>query len=263
MKRKAHSTVTLYYLFTIILFAAVIAGAGCSDSGDKKDTGGSTDSSGTGDGSNALINQGKEIFYAASTETGLKCASCHSDGTNDDVTLTKYFSPINGADKRTSTYHGMFTGEEVAKNAGGATICWKTYLEYKEDLTPDQINALNAYYESVAKSDDPTEIVYETLALPTRDKQKFKEERAEIIKLTGDKENGQKLFKDACGSCHGKDTGVKDVPNLQEYEGDVKGIAYMTRLGDGHMPFFRKDKLSDQDIADISAFVMTTIVGNK
>lgn len=241
------------FLFSVILYT------GC---GDKKDdtSGNNTGGNNNQTGSSELSAKGKEIFYTASTETGLKCADCHSDGSNDDKSLTKFFSPVNGVPKRTSTYHGMFKGEDVVKTAGGSTLCWERYLGYTDKMTADQISALNAYFEEIATPNDPTEVVYETIALPERDKDKLKTERDIILKLKGDPENGQKLFKEACSFCHSQDTPVKDVPNLQEYEGNEKGVVYNARLGDEYMPFYRKDKLTDQDIADLGAFIMTKVV---
>mgnify|MGYP002622658843 CR=1 FL=1 len=248
----------VFLICSLFLFSALIY-TGCGEKKDEssgKNTVGDTEKT----GSSELSVKGKELFYAVSTETGLKCADCHSDGTNDDKSLTKFFSPVNGVPKRTSTYHGMFKGEDVVKTAGGSTVCWERYLGYTDEMTPDQISALNAYFEEIATPNDPTEIVYETIALPERDKEKLKVERDVILKLTGNPENGQKLFKEACSFCHSQETSVKDVPNLQEYEGNEKGVVYNSRLGDGHMPFYRKDKLTDQDIADLSVFIMTKVV---
>ena len=243
----------------LFLFSAVIY-TGCNNSTDKKSSGDTTSENNDNSQTSGLSAQGKEIFYKASTETGLMCADCHSDGSNTSNTLTKYFSPVNGVPKRTSTYHGMITREEVKKTAGGSTICWERYLGYKDELTPDQINALNAYFEEIATPNDPTEEVYETIALPDRDKDKFKLQRDEIVKLKGDAEHGQTLFKDACSHCHSKDSPVKDVPHLNEYEGDVRGIAFNVRLGHDVMPFFKEGQITNQDIADISEFIMTKVV---
>ena len=249
----------VFLICSLLLFSAILF-IGCGDRKDETSGNNTTDGNNEQTGSSELSAKGKEIFYAASTETGLKCADCHSDGTNDDKSLTKFFSPVNGVPKRTSTYHGMFKGEEVVKTAGGSTVCWERYLGYTDELTPEQISALNAYFEEIATPNDPKEIVYETIALPERDKEKLKVERDVILKLTGNPDNGQKLFKEACSFCHSKDTPVKEVPNLQEYEGNEKGIIYKARLGDEYMPFFRKDKLTDQDIADLGAFIMTKVV---
>ncbi len=248
------------FLFCSLIFLlSTLIYSGCTEKSDKVGEN-SYDKSGETTGTPELSVKGKEMFYALSTETGLACADCHSDGTNDANSLTKFFSPVNGVPKRTSTYHGMIKGEEVQNTAGGSTLCWQRYLGYQDEMTPEQINSLNAYFESIATANDPTEIVYETLALPERDKDKFKQVREEILGMTGDAVNGEKKFNEACAFCHSTETRVKDVPNLQEYEGDGRGVVYNTILGEEYMPFYHKDKLSYQDIADISEFVMTKVV---
>lgn len=200
---------------------------------------------------------GKELFYMKSGVNNIACADCHSDGTNSANPMTKYFSNIQGANKRSSTYHGKFTGEAVVKNAGGATVCWESYERMKTPLTEDQIKSLNDYYASVSAANAPVEIKYETIALPTRDKTKLKEVQKSVMELKGDAVKGETTFNNACGTCHGENSIVKKVPSiLEDFEGNVKSITYNVRLGDGPMPFFHNPALSDQDIADISAYIM-------
>lgn len=200
---------------------------------------------------------GKKFFYMKSESNNIACSDCHSDGTNSANPETKYFSDIQGANKRTSTYHGKFTGEQVAANAGGATVCWEAYMRMKTPMTADQIKLLNEYYESVASKDSPVEMKYETIALPTRDKSKLKDEQKNVMSLTGDPVKGEKDFKNACGLCHGENSSVKKVPDLfDEFDGNVKSITYNVRLGDGAMPFYKNSALSDQELADISAYIL-------
>jgi mono/diheme cytochrome c family protein len=200
---------------------------------------------------------GKKFFYMKSESNNIACADCHSDGTNSANPETKYFSNIQGADKRTSTYHGKFTGEQVAANAGGATVCWEAYMRIKTPMTAEQIKILNEYYESVAAKDSPAEMKYETIALPTRDKSKLKAEQKNVMGLTGDPVKGETEFKNACGICHGENSTIKKVPDLfEDFDGNVKSITYNVRLGDGGMPFYKNSVLSDQELADISAYIL-------
>lgn len=201
--------------------------------------------------------EAKKFFYAKSPANNIACADCHSDGTNSSGALTKYFSNIKGANKRTSTFHGKFTGEEVEKTAGGATLCWESYMRMKTPLTADQIKLLNEYYAAVAGTDSPAEIKYETIALPTRDKVKLKEEQKNVMSLTGDPVKGETDFKNACGLCHGENSSIKKIPNIfDEFDGNVKSITYNVRLGDGGMPFYKNSVLSDQELADIAAYIL-------
>ncbi len=200
---------------------------------------------------------GKELFYKKSSENNIACADCHSDGTNNSNPLTKYFTNIQGANKRTSTFNGLITGEEVIKTAGGATLCWENYEKMKTPLTAEQIKSLNDYYASVETPNSPAEIKYETIALPKKDKVKLKDEQKKIMELSGDPVKGEQSFKNTCGFCHGENSTVKKVPGiLEDFDGNIKSIVYNVRLGNGPMPFFHAPSLTDQEIADISAYVM-------
>jgi len=147
--------------------------------------------------------------------------------------------------------------EEVARNAGGATVCWESYLKMKTPMTEDQIKSLNEYYSSLKSLTSSTEIKYETIALPVKDKVKLKEEQKTIMGLKGDPTKGEADFKNNCAFCHGENSNIKKVPSLfDEFEGNVKSITYNIRFGNGSMPFYKNSVLSDQDIADISAYIL-------
>lgn len=200
---------------------------------------------------------GKDLFYRKSSENNIACADCHSDGSNNGNLLTKFFTNIQGANKRTSTFNGLITGEEVIKTAGGATLCWETYEKMKTPLTEEQIKSLNDFYASVETPDSPSEIKYETIALPKKDKAKLKDEQKKIMALSGDPVKGEHSFNNSCGFCHGESSKIKKVPGiLEDFDGNIKSIVYNVRLGNGPMPFFHAPSLTDQDIADISAYVM-------
>jgi mono/diheme cytochrome c family protein len=200
---------------------------------------------------------GKDFFYAKSKENNIACADCHGDGSNLKNSLTKYFSNVQGADKRKSVFHGKFSGADVSANASGATVCWESYMKMKTPMTPEQIANLNKYYSSLPNPNPVDEVKYETISLPQNDKAKLKEAQKKIMALTGDAVNGEKKFEEACGLCHGANKTVKKVPDLfDEFEGNIKSITYNVRFGDGAMPFFNEGVLSNQDVADISAYIL-------
>ena len=211
------------------------------------------ESSGTTTGD--LSTKGKEIFYQQSNLTGLKCADCHSDGTNVSQTNTKFFSDVIQASKRTSVFAGTITGDDVKKKGAGATFCWETFLKMGKPITDDEINALNAYYESL--KGEVKESKYTTIALPKQDKAKLKEDQTKVAGLTPNIQNGEKVFKETCGFCHGGKT-VKRVPSLfdEDFEGNLKSIVYHVRFGAKFMPFYSYEKLTDQDVADITEYIM-------
>jgi cytochrome c len=202
-----------------------------------------------------LSQKGKEIFYASSNLTGLKCADCHSDGTNASNANTKYFADVIQAHKRNSVFAGTISGEEVKKTGAGATICWETYLKMGRPITAEEIDALNAYFESL-----PGEVkdnLITTIALPKPDKIKLKENQNKIAGLTPDIANGERIFKETCNFCHGGKT-VKRVPSLfEDFEGNLKSIVYHIRFGSKFMPFYSYEKISDQDIADIAKYILS------
>lgn len=201
-----------------------------------------------------LVTKGKTIFYESSNLTGLKCADCHSDGTNSNNTNVKYFSDVIGANKRQSVYSGTITGDDVKIKGAGSTICWDTYLKMGRPITQDEINALNAYFESL--KGEVKESKYTSIALPTQNKAKLKEDQNKIAGLTPNIQNGEKIFKETCGFCHGGKT-VKRVPSLfEDFEGNLKSIVYHIRFGAKFMPFYSYEKISDQDAADIAEYIL-------
>ena len=74
----------------------------------------------------------------------------------------------------------------------------------------------------------------------------------------GDAANGKKVFASAgCGGCHtfsaAGSTGTVG-PNLDDANVDVDAAVQQVKNGGGGMPAFG-DRLSDQEIADVAAFV--------
>ena len=255
--RKEIIKVNMFFL--IFLLALAVSSVNCSKENEsvsekKKDT---IKTSTTTTTTESAVSPGKELFYMKSSANNIACADCHGDGTNSSNLLTKYFSDIRGAGNRVSTYHGKFKGEDVINNAGGATVCWESYLKMKTPLTEEQIKSLNEYYKSVSTPDSQKEIVYETIALPDKNKAKLKEVQKVVSGLNADPVKGEEKFKNACGFCHGDKSTVKKIPDIfDEFEGNVKSIVYNVRLGDSAMPFFNEGKLSNQDLADIAAYIM-------
>lgn len=77
----------------------------------------------------------------------------------------------------------------------------------------------------------------------------------------GDASNGEKLFPVHCASCHGDDgksgTAGEDVPGAVADDGvDEIFLVIQNGKGNGEMPAF-KDELTDQEIADIIAWLET------
>ena len=243
-------------ILIIVFLFGLIAVSGCSKS-DKSSQNIKKEITGQNTPSVELTAKGKEIFYKESDKTGLKCADCHSDGTNTSNSHTKYTADIFNANKRPSTYCGTFKGDDVSKNAGGAVLCWKSFFKMDTPLNEEQIKSLNAYFEFVGKDMEVKEFKFSTIALPKKDKAKLKEDQKKIASLKGDKIKGEKLFNETCKYCHGEKTNVKDVTSLSDdFDGDLNSIVFQIRIGSKHMPFYPYEIISDQDIADLSAFII-------
>lgn len=244
-----------YTLLTVFLLMIGITGCGKKENPVPKQETKKEQSNMTAP-SEELSGKGKEIFYLESKTTGLKCADCHSDGTNSGDAHYKYFADILNADKRPSTYFGMYKGDDVSKNAGGADLCWKNFLKMDNSLDADQISALNAYYETAGKGKEVKEYKFTTIALPKPDKVKLKDDQTKIAGLTGDVDKGEKLFNETCAFCHSDKSNVKHVPNLfKKFEGNLKSITFHIRIGSKHMPYFPYEVINDQNIADVTAFI--------
>jgi mono/diheme cytochrome c family protein len=72
----------------------------------------------------------------------------------------------------------------------------------------------------------------------------------------GDAAKGKQVFADNCAACHGGDGGGGTGPQLrgQDQYTDAETVVDQVRGGGGGMPAFG-DRLSEQELADVSAFV--------
>ena len=211
---------------------------------------------------------GQKIFY--STKYGAikdACASCHSDGqpaTKD--TRLRAAHTLVGVTSRASTWNGAFTGDALQKNAFGATMCAVMYLHKGDDfatvMPKADIGALNAYFDAIKNNPNgiSTNIKIQWVTKPAvHEEDKFDDKAANavakaIMKLPGDPASGKDAFTRACAYCH--DFKAKQVgPALSESMKDVQIATRSVRCGSGAMPFYGKDILTDQQIADVIAYI--------
>jgi mono/diheme cytochrome c family protein len=76
--------------------------------------------------------------------------------------------------------------------------------------------------------------------------------------LTGNAENGQKLFeRNACYQCHGHvGQGGLNGPRLSQIKLTQAGfIAFVRNPPASGMPMYRKQVMSDQELADVYAYI--------
>ncbi|MBN1448126.1 MAG: cytochrome c, partial [Bacteroidetes bacterium] len=79
----------------------------------------------------------------------------------------------------------------------------------------------------------------------------FEAELETIEKLRGNAVRGRELFDRACAPCH--DTGIGPATRLLKRK--AAQLPRIVRAGEESMPFFSRDKLTDQDVADVQEFV--------
>jgi mono/diheme cytochrome c family protein len=77
------------------------------------------------------------------------------------------------------------------------------------------------------------------------------------VVASGDAAKGQEVYGQSCASCHGPDGGGGTGPRLagQRSYTDAEVVVTQIREGGGGMPAFG-DQLSEQELADVSAFVV-------
>ena len=205
--------------------------------------------------------------------SGLSCSDCHADfdeATNPDGRIRAGHSII-GVPHRGTAKGGMITADIFARSAGGGGFCYQHFLQKvpsnKVDPTAipeDQAAALMAYFEHI--SGDNKGPQFQTTML---DKDAASAAADKILAMEGDAQRGWKLYGQACNVCHptAKKSGigsqlVKRRPP-RDLEKRKHQIAAYIRKGGFIMPFFSEDRLSDQDIADIVAFVAKLIEEKK
>ena len=205
--------------------------------------------------------------------SGLSCSDCHADfdeATNPDGRIRAGHS-IVGVPHRGTAKGGMITADIFARAAGGGGFCYQHFLQKipsnKVDPTAipeEQAEALMAYFEHVSGDNKGPQFQITML-----DKDAASAAADQIIAMKGDVQRGWKLYAQACNVCHPTATKpgigsqlVKRRPP-RDLEKRKHQIAAYVRKGGFTMPFFSEDRLSDQEIADIVAFIAKLVEDKK
>ncbi|MCB2205703.1 cytochrome c [bacterium] len=225
-----------------------------------------SDSEGSGEGMDSasqeeLAAKGQEIFRNRSYgEVEIACIDCHADFdeslANDDRIRPGH--SILGAHQRVEAWNGEFSGDGLRRTAAGAAKCAYLYQEkgsgIEDAISESDARALMAYYAYVSPGNEPPKLSWEAVTWPGDadfDEDTFEKELEGITKLRGDAARGEVMFDRACGPCH--DTGLG--PAVRIVKRKAEHVPAAVRGGNDSMPFFSRDKLTDQDIADIQAFL--------
>ena len=205
--------------------------------------------------------------------SGLSCSDCHADfdeATNPDGRIRAGHSII-GVPHRGTAKGGMITADIFERAAGGGGFCYQHFLQKipsdKVDPTAipeEQSAALMAYFAHVSGDNKGPQFQIAML-----DKDAASAAADKIMEMKGDAQKGWKLYAQACNVCHptAKKAGigsqlVKRRPP-RDLEKRKHQIAVYVRKGGFIMPYFSEDRLSDQAIADIVAFIAKLVEENK
>ncbi len=241
----------------ILAVAVIFLFAACGN-GEKKDASAqNTDPAAL----EQLAQKGQEIFRDRHLgESGVACMDCHTDydeeeGKNDGRLRAGH--SILGAHKRAQTWNGEFSGDALRRTAAGAAKCAYQFQargqSIETSLSEQEAAALMAFYEYISTSDEPPMLNWTAVTYPGDpdfSAEAMKTELETIESLRGDAGRGEKLFAMACAFCHENGLG----PAMRIVKRKVEYLPRNVRTGDETMPFFSRDKLTDQDIADIKAF---------
>ena len=197
--------------------------------------------------------------------TGLSCANCHADfddTANPDGVIRAGHSMI-GVPHRGEAKGGMISSENFARAAGGGGFCYQHFLQRipGPEVDPTAIpsehaEALMAYFEAISGDNKGPEF---KIAMLDDDAKKAAGEK--IAAMSGDAEKGWQLFGSTCVVCHSTPykagIGSRLVQNRAPRNIDAQIVRWATKIRGGGtlMPFYAPDILSDQDVADILAFL--------
>lgn len=259
------------WLFLIIITLAVIFVACSSDDNDQKaEIANVNDDDSDGDGSelehdppsiddldpdhpkSEYIEDGEEIFNetdSALDESGneLSCASCHADGgTGQESSLVGVTTQFPQYRPREGT---IFTIED---RINGCMVRSMNGEKLEEDS--DEMRSMVAYLNYISAG-----IKQGEEDIPWR-MQNTMEDIPEP-----DVDSGDELYEENCASCHGDDgsgTGANSGPAVwgEDSFNDGAGMGRMQKMAgfiQNNMPPNSDDELSDQDSADLAAYLLS------
>jgi mono/diheme cytochrome c family protein len=210
---------------------------------------------------------GENIFLSASFgKVKSSCAMCHTNGSMKDSRIRSGHT-LAGVTKRTATWNGMFKGADLKKNAYGASLCATLFQEKPGGLKPEEADALNEYFAALEKTPGAMtkNLTIQWPAQPPLKKDETIDDKIAdpfvkaILKLPGDPKSGEGLFARTCAQCHSfKEKTVGPKLN-QDIAGEPAMVANTLRFGSSAMVFFAKDVLTDQQVADLCAFVQQSV----
>jgi len=225
----------------LALFVAVTGLYGCSDSG----SGGASVSG--------------ETLYLEPHDDGnvFACATCHALEEPAPDGIRRPGHPIGDAANRPSYKNGQLT--ELLQAVNSCRVEWMTAPAFAE--TDPRWLALFEYLSASAGDSEAVALSYQIVSPPS-----------ELD--GGDEMVGRDIFNASCVVCHGVDAaGTQRAPGLRGFLLDAETIGRRVRtsgavdsgvyegLTGGRMPFWAEDRLSDDELIDVVAFVLSNDPG--
>lgn len=233
----------------------------CTACGSQQKDGAADGSATDGAAQEQLAERGQDIFRDRGFgEIEIACIDCHADfdEARAEEDRIRPGHSILGAHQRVETWNGEFSGDGLQRTAAGAAKCAFLYQEkgssVEDALTEDEAAALMAYYAYVSPGNEPPLLSWEAVTWPGDpdfSPEAFEKEMEEIAQLRGVAARGEAMFARACAPCH--DNGLGPATRIIRRKAD--SVPATVRGGEDTMPFFSRDRLSDQDIADIQEFL--------
>jgi mono/diheme cytochrome c family protein len=208
---------------------------------------------------------GEKLFKSTSLgKVKSSCATCHSTGGSDS--RIKAGHTLAGVTKRTSTWGGMYKGADLEKNAYGGNLCATLFQDKKGGLKPDEVASINEYLKSLeaAPGAMTKNLTIQWAAKPPLKAEESVDDKIAkpilkaIMKTPGDVAAGEKVFAKACATCHSFKEKVVGPKFTADIAAEAEIVVGAIRFGYNAMPFFAKDKLTDQQVADVVAYIQAT-----
>lgn len=209
--------------------------------------------------------EGEKLFRSTSLgKVKASCAMCHTVGGSDSRIRAGH--TLAGVTKRTSTWGGMFKGAALEKNAYGATLCATLFQDKKGGLSAAEVTSLNEYFTSLEAAPGAMKknLTIQWAAKPPLKIEESVDEKIAkpilkaIMKIPGDVNAGEGVFAKSCATCHSFKDKLVGPKFTADIAGEAEIIAGAIRFGYNAMPFFAKDKLTDEQVANVVAYIQAT-----
>ena len=212
--------------------------------------------------------QGRVLFHSPSISTnGLACGHCHADfdeRRNADGRIRAAHSLANSANRVTFWGQELEDPDRYQDIAHAGVVCVVTFMRNPKKLTAQELLDLQSYLKTINRRPELASLTITAGADLTGEYTGFE---------GGDKIVGRGLFYAACHVCHPNgNAGIAPVAIPRDKdpsfyarkirEGNGMGAKYSGLNPDAYdpegglfMPFFGLDRLSNQAIRDIIAYI--------